>query len=306
MKFIPPAAVAAILVLALIGCGRDGEAAAGKTLRDRDGGSIAVPAKTERIISMAPSNTEIIAALGLADRLIAVDAYSAGVEGIPGGLPLIDFSYPDAEALISLAPDIILASGHNQTVTGDDPLRLIGEAGIPVVYITVSGSIGEIYEDIAFIAEIFGVPERGAALVDAMRSQIEGIAKIGASIENKKSVYFELSPAPYLYSLGRDTFINEMIEVVGAKNIFAGVSGWLAPAAEVIIEKNPDVILTSVNFIDNPLEELRTRKGFEHIRAVVNGEIYQIDANAAARPSQRIVIALNQMAKAVYPDKYAE
>jgi iron complex transport system substrate-binding protein len=292
--FLPAAA------LLLAGCGGNGAAGRTDNRTAEEGKAIT------RIISTAPSNTEIIAGLGLTDKLIAADKYSLDIPGVSQDLVRIDFFNPDAEAILTLNPDIIISNEHN-AIGGDDPFALIKEAGIRVVYIPTSFSIEGIYADIEFIAETLGVAERGAELTAAMKSRIEEIRKIGASIppEDKKSVYFEISPAPYLYSLGRNTFLNDMIETAGAKNIFEDITGWLAPGAEAIIEKNPDVILTSVNHPE-ALEELKNRAGFEHIRAVLHNELYQIDANSASRPSQHIVIALSQMAKAIYPGKYAE
>ena len=95
-----------------------------------------------------------------------------------------------------------------------------------------------------------------------------------------------------------------MIELIGAENIFKDENAWLAPGAESIIDKNPDVILTNVDYIDNPIDEIKTRDGFENINAVKNNQIYLIDKNSSSRPSNHIIKALNQMAKAIYPDVY--
>jgi iron complex transport system substrate-binding protein len=264
------------------------------------------PKQPERIISTAPSNTEIIVDLGLADKLIAVDTYSAGVAGIQGDLVLIDFAYPDVERIIGLDPDIIIAAGHNQTVSGDDPFKLVKEAGIGVVYIPTSTSIEGIYEDIRFIAEVLQVTEQGAELIEPMKAEVATIAAIGASIPVKKSVYIEISPFPFIVTCGEGTYLNQMIAIIGAENIFAGEKGWFSPAVEAIIDRNPDVILTLVNYTDTPLEEIKGRAGFETINAVQRDEVYPIEANAASRPSHHVIAALWQMARAVYPEVYAE
>jgi iron complex transport system substrate-binding protein len=253
-----------------------------------------------RIISAAPSNTEIIVDLGLADKLVAIDSYSADIAGISNDIPRIDFAYPDVELLFALKPDIIIVTGLNRTGTGDDPFALLRESGIQVVYISTSASIDGIYQDIVIISEVLGVAEEGQKLIQHLKSQVDTIAQNIAAIEQKRTVYFEVSPAPQLVSFGRDTFLHSMIECIGAENIFADEKGWLAPNAEAIIAKNPDVILTNVNYIDDPLDEIKTRPGFEYISAVRNGEVYYIDNNSSSRPSSRIILALEQMAEAVY------
>ena len=123
-------------------------------IKDREGNEVTMPNKIERIISTAPSNTEILVELGLADKLVAIDTYSSDVEGIPDDIEKIDFLNPDAEAIIGLEPDLIIASGHNKSGSSDDPFKLVKEAGISVVYIPSSESIQGIYDDINFIADI--------------------------------------------------------------------------------------------------------------------------------------------------------
>lgn len=285
----------------LAGCGRD----SGKTpVTDRAGKTVVLPDEINTIISTAPSNSEIIIGLGLGEKIIAADEYSAALDGIGGDITRIDFSYPDGETIITLNPDIIIAAGHNQTVSGDDPFRLMGEAGIAVVYIPTSDSIGGIYQDIRFIAEVLKVPEKGEALVAGMKAEIDAVAQKSGSITERKSVYIELSPPPYIVSLGRGTYIHEMTEVIGADNIFSDQEGWLSPSAEELINRNPDVIITFFDDINTFTADMKDRPGFAQIEAVRNNRVFTLDANSASRPSQNIILALKQMAHAVYPEIY--
>jgi iron complex transport system substrate-binding protein len=178
------------------------------------------------------------------------------------------------------------------------------EVGIPVVYLPISKTIDGIYADIRFIGGLFGVEERAEVLVREMKETVDGIARIGASIKTKRSVYFEMTYPPYMVTIGRDNYITEMINSIGAYNIFAGEPDWFTPAVEAIIDRNPDVILTMGSADSNYIFDIQSRPGFEHITAVKNGEIYPIDIDSVSRPSQHIVLALEQMARAVYPDAY--
>jgi len=271
---------------------------------EKSGKTIAINGPINRIVSTAPSNTEILLDLGLADKLVAIDKYSADTTGLPGGLVQIDFSYPDAEAILSLEPDIIIASGHNTTVSGDDPFRILREMGIPVTYISMSKSISGIYNDIAFIAELLDVKDRGDALIASMKAQVDEINRKTAQAKIKRSVYFEISALPEIFTFGRDNYINDMITVINGRNIFENDNWVLSPSIEAIIERNPDVIITSVDYLEDPIGEIKSRDGFNHISAVKNNRIYQIDNNSLVRPSARIVLALNQMARSVYPELY--
>ena len=147
------------------------------TMKDREGNEFNVPKQVNTIISTAPSNTEVLVALGLADKLVAVDKYSVDVEGVSSDITKIDFRNPDAEKIISLKPDIVIASGHNK-VGDEDPFALIKEAGIPVAYIPSSYSIDEIYGDIEFIASLTNTEKKGKELVDSMKKEVEKVENI--------------------------------------------------------------------------------------------------------------------------------
>lgn len=293
--------VVLIVTMGLIGCSKKET-----VVTDREGNEVTLPNKMDRIISTAPSNTEVLVELGLADKLVAVDKYSSDVKGVPSDIEKIDFRSPDPEAIIALEPDAIIASGHNKTGSSDDPFKVIKEAGISVFYIPSSDSIQGIYDDIMFISEITNTKSKGEKIVDEMKAEIEKISEIGKTITDKKKVYFEIAPAPSIYSFGNSTFLNEMIELVGAENIFKDESGWISPSEESILDKNPDVILTNVDYVDNPLESIKSRTGWENINAVKNNQVYSINKNSSSRPSQHIITALKEIATAVYPDKYEE
>ena len=288
------------VIFSIFGC----KAGKGRDIVDRAGITVKINAPINRIVSTAPSNTEIITDLGQAHKLVAIDRHSVNITGIPEGLPLLDFFYPDAEVIIKLEPDIIIANGHNATGIGEDPFRLLREMGIAVVYLSMSKSIDDIYKDIAFIADLLQVQTNGEELIRSMKAQISEISQRVAHIENKTTVYFEISAAPDMFTFGRDSYLNDMISVIGAINIFENDNWIVMPSAEAIIDRNPDVILTNVNYIDDPIGEIKSRSGFNHINAVINDRIYQIDTDSSVRPSFRIVLALRQMSEAVYPEVY--
>ena len=298
-KFLPLVFVVILIMTMLIGCTEKTT-----SITDRAGNKFDLPKKVNTIISTAPSNTEILVQLGLADKLIAIDKYSADIEGLDSDLPKIDFRNPDAETIVGLKPDLIIASGHNKS-GNEDPFAAVKEAGIEVIYIPVSSSIEGIYEDINFIANITGTEKKGAEIVDNMKKEINSIKEIGNSITNKKSVYFEIGSTPTLYSFGNGTFLNEMIELIGAKNTLANENSWISPSDEIIIKSNPDVILTNES-TDNIVDSIKTRDGWNDVAGVKGNNIFVIDKNSSSRPSQNIIKALKEMAKAVYPEKYTQ
>ena len=272
-------------------------------ITDRAGNDVDIPEEINRIISISPSNTEIIVALGSGDKLVAVDKYSSGIEGIPEDIPQFDIMNPDVEQLVALNPDIIYATGMSMA-KGDDPFKPIKDLGITVVYIPASNSIEGIYEDILYISETLQVRNKAVDIVNDMLEKIEEYKEFGSKIENKKTVYFEIAGAPNLYSFGSGVFLNEMIEILGAENILKDQEQWIAVSEEAIVSKNPDVILTNVEYIPNAAEEIKNRAGWENITAIRNNDVYNIDNNASSLSNQNIIKALDQMAKAIYPEAY--
>ncbi|OVE65834.1 ABC transporter substrate-binding protein [Clostridium diolis] len=297
-KFLSLFLIVILAMSTLFGCGNKTA-----TLTDREGNSFKLPEKVKTIISTAPSNTEILVGLGLSDKLVAIDKYSSDVDGINKDLPKIDFKNPDAETLVSLKPDIIIASGHNKTGS-EDPFAAVKEAGIPVVYIPTSSSTEDLYKDIDFISKITGTEKKGDEMTANLKDKISSIKKIGDTITYKKNVYFEIGSTSGLYSFGNNTFLNEMIEIVGAKNIFANENSWISPSPEAVVKSNPDVILTNEP-TSNAVDNIKTRDGFQEVTAVKNNKVFAIDNNSSSRPSQNILKALKQIAKAIYPEEYA-
>ena len=281
------------------------EAADADSVIDREGNLVEVPAEINTIISAAPSVTEILAGLGLADKIIAADMYSADVEGIDPAVCTLDFYNLNTEELVALAPDVIIINGISDN--GDtDPYAELKAAGTNVVYIPSAVSLDGIKDDIAFLAAYTRTSDKGDELIGTIDSCISDISAKAANITEKKSVYFEISAAPYLYTTGSGTFLNEIIELVGAENIYGGEEGWISNSDETVIAANPDVILTSVAYEGYDFNEITAREGWDVLTAVKNGEVYQVGANETSRASQHVVDGINEIASAIYPDVYGE
>lgn len=254
---------------------------------------------------LSPSIAETVIALGYGGNIVAYDNSSVGLEGLPENKLVLDLSQPDIEQLAALKPDVLMVS--NLTLYDQEaPYQQLIDMGVCVICVPTSDSIKDIQSDIAFIASVFGESEKGEKIITEMQAEIDRIAAIGKTITEKKSVYFEISAAPYMYSCGSGVFLNELIELIGAENILADQEGWLSVGEETVIAANPDVILTNVNYIENPTQEIMSRGGWSNLNAVKNGDVYYIDYMASSLPNQNVVKALSQMAEAVYPEYYGK
>lgn len=271
---------------------------------DRAGNAITVPAEITRIISLAPSTTQVLEALGALDSLVAVDNQTPMYVDGTSELPQFDMMAPDVEQIAALEPDVVFASGLSYL--DGNPFAALTEMGVCVVDIPSSASIADVEDDIRFIAACLGKDAEGEAIVDEMSASIDAIAAIGATIEDKKTVLFEISALPYIYSFGAGTFLDEMITLIGAENVFGDQAGWLAVNEEDAVAANPDVILTNVNYIEDSVGEILSREGWDVVTAVANADVHYIDNGASSLPNQHIVDALIEMAVAVYPEAYAD
>ena len=264
-----------------------------------------MPETIDSIAVLAPSITETLVALGHGDQIVACDSSSASLSGLPADLLTLDLMQPDMEQLAALTPDVLFVS--NMTLYDQEsPYQQLIDLGVCVICVPTSDSIADIQSDLAFIASVFGEEEKGQAMIDEMQAELDRIGEIGKSITDKKKVYFEISAAPNLYSFGSGAFLNEMLELIGAENILAEEQGWLPVDSETVVAANPDVILTNVNYVEDPVSEILGRSGWENITAVSTGQVYYIDNLASSLPNQNIVKALDQMAQAIYPEYYAE
>lgn len=287
-----------LLCLSLLGCS-GGKGGLIETT-DRMGTTVKIPKNINRIVSTAPSNTEILVGLGLADKIVAVDLFATDIEGLPTDVAAIDFQAPNIELLLGLKPDVIIAAELNRQ-GGNDPFSALRDAGIPVLYLPTSKTIADIYDDIAYLAEITNTTSTGEKLIKETKEKVQEIQQVTALIGSRKKVYFEIDAG---YSFGRDTFINEILETAGGVNIFEDKTGWLAVGSESVISLNPDVIITTATYADDAVGQIKSRNGFSGITAVKNGDVYLIEPNNVSRPTQNVVKGMMEIAEILYPEYY--
>ena len=302
-----------VATLGLAGCGKQEKKATTSSektevtlpTKDRSGKEITLPKEATKIISLVPSTTEVIEDLGKTDQLIAVDTQSSTMMTDLKKLPQMDMMAVDAEKLIALKPQIVYVNDIN-LASSESVWKQVEDAGITVVNIPTSTSNKAIKEDVQFIADSLSEHEKGQKLIKTMDQEIDEVAKIGKTIKKPKTVLFEVAALPDIYSFGNGTFLNEMIETIGAKNVLANEKGWLPVTEEAAIAAKPEVILTNVNYMKDPAKEILARKNWENVPAVQNKEVFEIDNMSSSLPNNHITKALKQMAKAVYPEEYKD
>ena len=289
------------------------EVAAEGTVQDRAGNDIVIPETVDSIISMAPSITRTLIDFGLADKIVACDTYSYGSYGsvLKEDIPQFDMMAPDQEAIVMLGADLVLTSGMS-AAHGNDVFESVKEAGVCVADIPSSASIEDIKKDILFIGQCVGMDSEAETVCKNMDEAIATISDLAAQIpeEERKTVLFELytpsAESPVIYTAGNGTYINEMLEVIGAKNVAAEETDqWPALNEEAAVLMNPDVILTADMYTPDVINTILTMEGWENVNAIVNKEVYEIDSDSVNQPNEHVISAMVAMAKAIYPDVFA-
>lgn len=280
-------------------------------IKDRAGNDIIVPEKIDKIISLSPSITEVLIDIGESEKIISVDSYSKEIlknKNIDySDMQIFDMLNPDAEKIISLNPDIIFVNSFS-VFSGRASIDAIKNLGLCVAVIPNGDTLYEIEEDIYFLGEVLKLKDESEKIISKMKTNIEKIKSVGdkikTKIKDKKSVYFEIGAMPNLYSFGTNVYLDDMINIIGAKNIFDSRNSWIAISEENVLSANPDIIFTSIDYIDNPVDEILNRKGWQNIKAVQNKEVYFIPSSSL--PNHNIIHALFFMAKSIYQNEYRE
>jgi len=274
------------------------------TLTDAIDNEITVEKAPATIVSMIPSNTEILFELGLADEVVGVsdfDDYPAEVlekEKIGGQ----EFS---VEKIIALNPEIVFA--HESALgMGVEGLQQIRDAGIPVFVVKNAASFDETYTTIETIGKATGKTVEAEKIISDMKAKVEEVIAKTANVENKKTVLFETSPAPHIYTPGKNTFMDQMLAMINAENIAADQEDWFEIASEEIVNRNPDVILVSYDFVETVVADVYARPGFDSITAIQEKAVVQVDENITSRTGPRLADGLEELAKAIYPEAFSE
>ena len=280
--------------------------------KDRSGNEIKVPAEVNTIVSLSPSTTRILIDLGLALKIVAVDTNSMTYKDyLPSGVKTFDMMNPDNEAIAVLKPDIVFTSGIS-AAGGTSPFKSLTEAGICVADIPSTASVTGIGEDIKFIGNCTGKGLEAAALTAAMDASFALMSKACESIpeDKHKTVLFMLnvptSDSPAIYTFGSDTYLDEMLTKIGAKNVCASQKGWVTISIEDAVAMNPDVILTTADYVQDPVKDIKALKGWENVKAVKNSEVFKVDSGLAMQPNNHVVDAALEWIKDIYPDIFSD
>lgn len=269
------------------------------TVTDSTGKEFTFDAAPERIVSLAPSETEVLFALGLDEQVAGVsdlDDYPEAVKDKPrmGGFQV------NVEAIVAAQPDLVLAASLIDAAT----VKSLTDMGLNV-FQSSPKTIDAVMEHIQTIGEITNHQAEAAEVVGKMKQEVQTVTDAVGSLseDQKKKVYIEFSPG---WTVGKGEFMDEMITLSGGINVASDVEGWSEINEEQIIQANPDVILYAKSVVDENnktlAEIIKGRSGWDQITAIKENRIIALDDNLLSRTGPRVTQGLIEVAKAVHPD----
>ncbi len=266
------------------------------SIEDDFGNIISFDNPPERVISLAPSNTEILFAIGTGNKVVGVTSYDDYPEEVLDIEKIGDFNGINLERIIELEPDLVINYGDGVTEENE---RLL-EAGIQIAGFEPE-SLQEVYYTILRIGTITGQKQEAIDLVEDMGSkEVELTEKIEGL--DKKTVFYEIWHEP-LMAAGPGSFIDELIILAGGENVAADADGEYPQFdLEQLIERNPQVYITANDLPEKTADSIKVRPGYSEIDAIKNDRVYLLDGNIMSRPGPRIIDALELMIGAIHPE----
>jgi len=272
---------------------------------DDFGTLVKIEKEPKRIVSMAPSSTEILYALGLSDRVVGVTRYcnypSEVEEAKKGGRVEVVGGFVDIsiEAVLSLEPDLVVAATTLQLKA----VKALRDKGLTVIHLNPK-NLDQVLGNVLLLGTATGSRESAKLLVDQLKSRIDKVISRVKDSPYKPRVYHEAWPDP-LISVGPGSFIHDLIVMAGGVNIFAdATTPYPIVSPEAVITRNPEVIILPEKHGETKYtkEEIKSRPGWSAIDAVKNDRIYIINPDIISRPGPRLVDALELIAKWLHPE----
>ncbi len=262
------------------------------------GREVRLSAPPERIVTLVPSHTETVCALGACDRLVGRDTFSNHPDDVLA-LPDLGSAFaPDLEALVALRPDLVLVDEFSGAADAIVPL------GIPV-YAGTPQRLDEIFELIDALALLLGTPNEAALLNGRLRGQLDAVVALVAGRE-RPSVFYEIDPSPY--TVGPDGFIGSLITLAGGANVVGAELGEFPLVdPEFVVASDPQVIVLADAPYGVTVEQVAARPGWAGIAAVRDGRVVpltQAESDVLSRAGPRVADAVLLLARILHPEAF--
>ncbi|MBU5331775.1 MAG: ABC transporter substrate-binding protein [Anaerocolumna aminovalerica] len=265
------------------------------TITDSEGTEVTFDSEPIKVVSMAPNITETVYQLELESKLVGRTDYCDFPKEALSVESVGTLTNPDIEKIISLEPDIVIASTH----FSEESNKKLTDLGVKVIVLYAANDVEGAYSIIETMGTIFNVNEAAATAVKDMQMSIEETKALIKGLD-KPSVYYVVGFGEYGdYTAGGDTFISQMLTEAGGNNIAQAVSGW-SYTLESLVEADPDIIIIS----EDMKSDFETAENYKDLTAVKNGRVYGIDKNIIERQGYRNAEGLRTLAEIMHPEAF--
>ncbi len=296
-----------LLIMMVSACGPTilPQAAGPVSLTDGNGRTVTLSLPVQRVVSLAPSNTEILFAVGAGAQVVGRDSFSdyppevKNVADIGGGVGSLN-----VEAILSKKPDLVLAS----PLTPPEQIANLVKANLTVYVLPNPKSFDDLYTNLETVGKLTGHETQTATLVTSLKARVTAVTDKVANVSQRPVVYYELDAtdpsAPY--TSGPDTFVDVLIRAAGGENFGSNLKGdWVQVSVETLLTRQPDYIVLGDNTYGGVTpEQVKARAGWDALKAVQDGKVYIFDDNTVSRPGPRLVDGLEAMAKLIHPELF--
>ena len=259
----------------------------GRVVKDSLGREVRLPEHIKRTVSLAPSLTEMIFAIGAGDRLVGVTTYCNYPSETAAIAKVGDTQTPNIETIIALKPDVVFVSTASQL---EAFMKTLDQQGI-AVYVTDPKDLEGVFADLATLGDLFETKERATTLIGSLIERVEGVKEETAG-KSPVRVFLQISRDP-LYTIGKDSFLTELVGTAGGVSITKDVAtAYPTLSKETALALKPDVIILSDSEDNREPNDV-----FKNSPAVKNGRIIRVNADIISRPGPRLVDALEQIAE---------
>ncbi len=254
----------------------------------------------QRVVSLAPSNTEILFAIGAGAQVVGRDEtsdYPAAALSLPtiGG-----YSGFNLEAIVALHPDLVLAGGINTP----ELVASLEQLGLTVYFLPNPTTLEEMYTNLETVARLTGHESETAALVESLKTRVAAVDAKILPLSNAPTVYYELDATDPTkpYTAGPGSFVDLLIARAGGKNVGAKLQGqWVQISLEQLVVSNPAIIILGDAAYGETPEKVAARPGWGTLTAIQTGQVFPFDDNLVSRPGPRLVDGLEALAKLLHP-----
>jgi iron complex transport system substrate-binding protein len=272
---------------------------------DQIGRSITLQGVPQRIVSLAPSNTEILFSLGLEDKIVGVSEYCDYPPAAKEKPNIGGYSTADVEKIVAAEPDVIFAEDMHVS----EIVPALENLGQTVVVIDPR-TLDEVMDSFKLIGDITGTSEKAAEIVDNLQARIKKITDKTSDLttDQRPRVFYVMWHDP-LMTVGSDTRINELIKIAGGVNLFEDTQGYPMIDLETLVDRNPQVLIAGTGMgegADAPFTFIKTETRLAETDARKNGQVFEINTDLTGRPTERMIDALEQLAAMIHPELFQQ